>query len=432
MIPDPREATLPQSPEAERALLGSLLFNPESIHGLHLDAGDFYIIRNREVFSAMQRLSASHTSLDYLTLTEELRKVDKLADIGGEGYLMQLLTDTPSSLHGADYADIIREQAQRRRVVQAATILVQSALNPKANLQEAIATAASAIVASAQSQDGARAISEVIAELWDAVEEASKNPREIFGIPTGLAGFDRITSGLQRGEVFMLSGEPGVGKSFLAMQFGVGAAEGSNGITGTPGAVFELEMSAIATVRRSLSVRSRVPARSLRTGNIGADDWTRLAAAVEHMGRLPIYISDRTDWTSTGIRAECARLKTHGIGWIIIDYLALLKDSPDVDEVERSGLISDRVHDIAKDLDLAVIAIHDMTKAGMTGMHTGQAGLSGSRRVSYNADMTAFLRKTDQPDIFNLEWAKFREDTPDRYLPLRRVPGFPAYAEVAN
>lgn len=425
------EIQQPHSAEAERALLGSLIMNGETYRTLNLTSSDFYIIRNRMIYDAIGSIFARHDNIDYLTVEAELRQRGALGEIGGPAYLTQLITATPSSLHGDDYAGIIRGLAQRRRVLQAATTLAHAALDPKANIQDAIAEAASTIVSSAQSQDGAKPISEVIADLWDNIEEASKNPQEIFGIPTGLAGFDRITSGLQRGEVFMLSGEPGVGKSFLAMQFGVGAAEGSNGITGMPGAVFELEMSAIATIRRSLSVRSRVPARSLRTGNIGSDDWVRLTAAVEHMSRLPIFISDRTDWTTTGLRAECARLKTHGIGWIIIDYMSLLKDGQDVNEIERSALVSDRVHDIAKNLDLAVIAIHDMTKAGMTGEHTGQAGLSGSRRVSYNADMSAFLRKTDQPDVFNLEWVKFREDTPEKYLRLRRVPGFPAYAELA-
>ena len=422
---------LPQSPEAERALLGTLLMDSESFRKLNLDAGDFYIVRNRWIFEAMGSIFARHENIDYLTVVEELTKRGTLAEAGGAAYITRLITDTPHSMHGMDYAAIIRDRAQRRRVCRAATDLVTAAYDPKADLSEAIAKAASEIVASATAQDGARPISEVVSELWDAVENASKNPRDIFGIPTGLAGFDRITSGLQRGEVFMLSGEPGVGKSFLAMQFGVGAAEGSNGIAGTPGAVFELEMSALATVRRAVSTKARVQSRIMRSGRMESEDWQRLATAVEYMGKLPIYISDRTDWTTTGLRAECARLKTHGIGWIIVDYLSLLKDGGDVTEAERSGLISDRMHDIAKDLDLAVIAIHDMTKAGMTGQISGQAGLSGSRRVSYNADMTAFLRTTDNKDIFNLEWAKFREDTPDRYLPLRRVPGFPAYAEVA-
>lgn len=309
---------------------------------------------------------------------------------------------------------------------------MNAAYSSQGDLDEAVARALTTITAGAGGKDGATPIADVLAALLDAVEEAAHHPQDIFGIPTGLAGFDRITSGLQRSEVFMLSGEPGIGKSFLAFQLAVGAAAGSNGIQGTPGAVFELEMSSMATVRRAVSVRSQVRARALRSGRLEDGDWSRIMGAVEQMSRLPIFISDRTDWTTTGLKAECARLKTFGIGWIVIDYLALLKDLPQADETERSAAVSDRVHDIAKDLDLAVIAVHDMTKAGMTGHVSGQAGLSGSRRVSYNADMTAFLRATDDGEVFNLEWAKFREDSPDRILPLRRVPGFPAFAEVSR
>ena len=426
------DINLPASHEAERALLGVLLMDGEKFRTLNINGGDFHLVRNRMIFEAMGALHARHDHIDYLTVIEELTMRALLAEVGGPAYITQLIEDTPHSLHGNDYAAIIRDRAQRRRVIQAANELVTAAFNQQTNMDEAIAKAATAIVASASSQDGARPFGEVISELWTAVEEATKNPRDIFGIPTGLAGFDRITKGLQRGEVFMLSGEPGVGKSFLAMQLGVGAAAGSNGMSGIPGAVFELEMSSLATVRRSVSAASRVPSHNMRSGRMSSEDWTRLAVAVETMGGLPVYISDRTDWTTTGIRAECARLKTHGIGWVIIDYLALLKDGQNMDEIARSGIISDRVHDIAKDMNLAVVAIHDMTKAGMTGQVSGQAGLSGSRRVSYNADMTAFLRSTDDVNLFNLEWAKFREDSSDRFLPLRRVPGFPAYAEIAN
>lgn len=426
------EIKLPQSPESERALLGALIINPEAIRTLRLDAGDIYIVRNRWIYEAIYHIAKTGGNVDYMTIADELRKSGRIGEIGGEAYLTELIISTPNSLHIEDYAKIIRDRAQRRKVILSAQELVKTVFDLKSDLSEAIAKAASEIVASSDITDGARLMSDVLGELWDEIELASHDPRDIFGIPTGMSGFDRITSGLQRKEVFMLSGEPGVGKSFLAFQLGIGAAEGSNGIPGTPGAVFELEMSALATVRRAVSVRSRVGSRTLRSGRLEGDDWTRLTGAVEHMSKLPVYISDNTNWTTTGLRAECARLKSHGIGWVIIDYLALLKDLPGGDEVERSAVVSDRVHDIAKDLDLAIVAIHDMTKAGMTGQVGGQAGLSGSRRVSYNADMTAFLRTTENKDLFNLEWAKFREDSADRVLPLRRVPGFPAYAEVAH
>ena len=421
---------LPYDDAAERALLGALLINPEAMRGLNLTAEDVYIERNRVVFEAMAALSARHANVDYLTVSDALKTSGKLKEIGGGAFLTELLSDTPNSLHAEDYAGIIRDRARRRRVILATQKLTQAAFNLGANLDEAVALAASDIVTTGGGTQS-RHIGEVLSELYDEIEAASQNPRDIFGIPTGLSGFDGITYGLQRKQVFMLSGEPGVGKSFLAFQLCVGAATGSNGIKGTPGAVFELEMSDIATVRRSLSARAKVRSKLMRQGKITPDDWTTLTAAIEDMSALPIWLNDDTDMTTTALRAEIARLKTHGIGWVLVDYMALLKDEGGKDDNERVGIISARLHDIAKSLDVAMIVISDMTKDSWSN-DKGQAALAGSRKISYNSDMTALLKKTKTDDIFNLEWVKYREDDPERVLPLRRVPGFPAYAEVRS
>jgi len=419
---------LPYDDDAERALLGALLIDPEAMRGLDLDAEEIYIERNRTVFEAMQSITARHASMDYITVSDALKTAGKLKDIGGAAFLTELITATPNSLHIDDYAVIIRDRARRRRIILETQKLTQAAFNLSADLDEAVAQAASRIVTGGGNVQS-KHIGAVLSELYDEIESASQNPRDIFGIPTGLSGFDGITYGLQRQQVFMLSGEPGVGKSFLAFQLCVGAASGSNGITGTPGAVFELEMSGIATVRRSLSARAKVQSRRMRQGKIKPDDWTTITAAIEEMSELPIWLNDDTDMTTTGLRAEIARLKTHGIGWVLVDYMALLKDEGGKDDNERVGIISARLHDIAKSLDVAMIVISDMTKDSWSN-DKGQAALAGSRKISYNSDMTALLKKTKTDDIFNLEWVKYREDDPERVLPLRRVPGFPAYAEV--
>lgn len=424
----------PQSPDIERALLGAIILHPETLAVIDLEDQHFSDLRNREVYAAMRRLESRRVGIEYLSLANDLQMAGRLDGIGGEAYLTRLVSDTPFPADVINYADIIRDKAQRRRIILAAGKLATAAYDPKANLDEAIATNASEIFSMAGVKEGTRPIADVLSTLLDDIESAAESPREIYGIPTGLAGFDRITAGLQRGEVLMLAGDPGVGKSFLAFQLAMGAAQGSNGVQGTPGAVFELEMTAAATLRRALSVRSRVKVRNLRSGNLAEDDWSLILSSVEGMSSLPVFISDRTDWTTASIRADCARLQAQGknIGWILIDYFALLKDLPGAEEVERSAAVSDRLHDLAKDLDLAVIAVHDLTKSGITGHITGQAGLTGSRRVIYNADSIVLLKSTDNEQVFNLEWVKFREDNPNRVLPLRRIPGYPLFVEVSR
>lgn len=419
---------LPYSDEAERALLGGLLIDPEALRGLNITAEDIYIERHRFIFETMQALAARHANVDYVTVSDALKTSGKLKEIGGAAFLTELVTDTPNSQHVDDYAAIIRDRARRRKVILETQKLTQAAFDLDANLDEAVAQAASRIVTGAGGSVQSRPISAAMSALYDDIEAASQNPRDIFGIPTGLQGFDKITRGLQRKEVFMLSGEPGVGKSFFGFQLACGAASGSNGIDGTPGAVFEMEMSEVATVRRALAAHSKIESYKMRSGKLTAEEWETLTSGVETMGELPIWISDYTGWTTVSLRAELARLKTHGIGWALIDYLPLLKDDGK-DENETMARISSRVHDIAKDLDLSIIAIMDMSKAGIKGDTKGQAGLAGTRKLMYDADQIAFLRAKDET-LVNLEWGKYREDSPSRVLPLCRVPGFPAYAEI--
>lgn len=421
---------MPYNEDAEKALLSSLLIFGDALKNIRLAADDFFLEKHRTIYESMQRLVDKRVAVDYLSLGDDLRSRGKLAEVGGEAYITELASYMPYGGQVETYAGIIREYARRRRVILIARDLTVKAFDTGSELDAVIADAGSRLFGAVVSEGQAHPLAEVMSDLLDQIMAAVDNPRDYYGIPTGMVGFDRITGGLQTKEVFMLSGEPGVGKSFLAMQLGIGAAEGTNGVPGTPGAVYQLEMSEIAVARRAVSWRSKVPTRAMRTGRINDYEITQIMAHIDLMRGLPIYISDYPQMTTVDLRADLARLKSHGIGWCIIDYMALLKDAPDQPETERMGIVSDRVHDIAKELDIHVMAIHDMTKGAQTGQVTGQAGLAGHRRVGYNADMTAFLRKTADQNIFVLEWEKFREDSAGRSLQLRRVPGFPAYAEL--
>lgn len=424
---------MPNDPAAERALLGSLLINPDAIHDVNIKTSDFYLDRHRWIYDALRAVIARTGHADYIAVTAELRAMDKLREAGGDGYLLKLVSDTPNSLHAGTYASIVKDKARRRRVVEIAQKIVNEAMRDDASLDSVIPDFLTALAAENTGDAHARHISEVLKDITTQILDAYANPRQVYGIPTGLAGFDNITSGLQRKELFMLSGEPGVGKSLLAMQLVIGAAEGSNGIPGTPGVVYQLEMSDIAVVRRALSAKAKVPTRLMRTGNMSPQDYQSVLDTIPKLEYLPIYICDAANITTVDIRADLARLKPHGIGWCLIDYMPLLKDNADLREVERTAILSDRLHAIAKDLDIHMMVISDMTKAGMAGQVDGQAALAGNRRVGYNADQTAFLIKTKQENKFLLKWEKYRdEDKSGAVLELTRVVGFPAFAEIAK
>lgn len=422
------------SKEAESALIGSLMINPWALEGLEVEAKELHDERARLILTALRQIQARGElgTANAITVAEELKTVPGGEKVGGFFALIAYTENCPASLDTEGYARIVRKTAKRRDVLGIANKLANAAYKPGEDMQTAISEALDGLVKNGNNKAGASSIREVAAALFCEVEEAQANPREYFGIPTGMSGFDQITSGMQRGEVTMLAGEPGVGKSSFAMQLCEGMARGAYGIPGTAGVVYQLEMSAIATWRRIVALKAGIRSKAMRSGKLTEEELARFTKVQAELAELPIFISDRTDWTTLGLRSDIARLKAeHEIGWVLIDYMSLLKDDPHLDSIERSALISDRVHDLAKDFDVSVLAVQDMTKAGVTGQVQGQAGLAGSRRVMYNADSILFLRseETATGERYKLEWAKYREDSADRFIRLQRINGQAAFTE---
>lgn len=425
------------SREAEDTLVGSLMIDPMLAEEIDTTPDELYLEKNRLILTAIRNLQdkGELAQANVISIAEELKSIDGGEQVGGVGELALLTAATPNAYYIATAAEIIRKHSKRRSVIDAAQKLGQAAFDERADLTSAISQTVDELIRHSGSKIGSVPVRDVSKIILDEIELAYANPSDYYGIPTGMNAFDKITAGFQRGEVTMLAGEPGVGKSSLAMQWCVGMARGAYGIPGTPGVVYQLEMSAKATWRRVLALRAGVTTRQMRSGRIDEQELSRLLKRASELSELPIYITDRSDWTTIGLRADIARLKLeHNIGWVLIDYMALLQDEPHLDNTERSGLISDRVHHLAKDLDVAVLAVHEMTKAGITGDITGQAALAGSRRVSYNADMSLVLKSKNQDDKSQLilEWIKFREDANNRAIELERVEGQAAFNEVRN
>jgi len=201
---------------------------------------------------------------------------------------------------------------------------------------------------------------EYLTDLYSEISERAENPKLIHGLETGMKGFDKITYGLQTGEEFIIAGQPGTGKSLLAFQLGCGVAA-----NGHAGAVYALEMSGKAMVRRRLSAITKIPTYNMLSGVDMNEKWEKLNKGVEELDPLPIYISDATDWTTLQLRADLSRLKQQqGVEWFILDYLDLLVDSYGKDRNEKSEYLSRQIHGICKDLDLAGIVIQSLNKQG--------------------------------------------------------------------
>lgn len=416
----------PNAKDSEKALLGAILMHPTIIDTIDLNAEDFYDYAHREIYRDM-RLIGSDT-LDVIVLSEALERQGKLKDIGGELYLLSLINDCPSYLNYDTYAQIIRDSSIRRKVIAHSEELAKVAFDENKDIYNAISLAVTQLVQHAKPSGGAHHITTYLQELYKEAEERAKDPKEIYGLKTGLYDFDKITRGLQINEQFILAGSPGTGKSLLAFQLACGMAE-----NGYPGAIYELEMSGVALMRRRISSMSRITTNDIRSGSNMNGRWGDFANAIEEMEKLPIYLTQESNLTTIQLRADLSRLKNqYDIQWYIVDYMDLLADNYGSNETERSAYISRQLHNITKDLNLAGIAIQSVTKQGFSSNAPNMANVSGSHKIAHDADQIAILTEgtPDNPDELNtvtLTWEKMREGDGSRSIRLVKIPGFPSF-----
>jgi len=424
--------TLPYNDQAERALIGSVLLYPAAYFEItkHINVGDFYIIKNQFIWKAIDKLVKSHSNVDLLTITTELETNNNLSEVGGSNYLLGIINDTPSAMHAEEYAKLVAECSMRRRLITLATDMVKNAYNQEENIDEYVPVFIAELLKSIGTENETVHISEALSVLYDDIQERAKNPQEIYGITTGIQGIDSITGGLQAGELFLLSGEPGLGKSILAIQIAFCAGKHSN-----PGVIYELEMSMKQTLRRTLSIESSVRARQMKTGQINDGEMYSINDAIQRLEALPIYVSESTSWTTAKLRSDLTRMKQlYGTKWFVVDYLRLLKDRFEGKEPERIGAITSALHDICKDLDLAGLAIQSMTKEGMK--EGGMTGVYGGSELQHACDVMATLRRSGKKTIDNCEiidvmFDKIRESDDDRRIvSLIKKAGFPQFAEL--
>lgn len=417
----------PRAIEAEQALLGAMLLDPAIINQVDITSDMFYSEAHKVIYTNMRALGPDQ--LDPVTLSEAIKRKGKLDDIGGEVYLLDLLRNTPSYHNWETWQGIVKDKYQRRRIIEICGLTAIAAFDEGSDINQEIAKAATDLVTSAEPIHGTAHISEYLKSVYEKVEERANDPKEIYGLATGIHDFDLITKGLQKRETVILSGPPGTGKSILGFQIAYGMAK-----NGYPGCVYELEMSGEAILKRKLSAVSRIPTDHMRSGKGMNEAWDQFARAIDEASNLPIYLTDFSNFDPIQIRADLARRKLkNNIDWFVIDYMDLVQ-ARGMDAIERSEYISKQLHGIAKDLDLAGLIIHSMNKAGY--QSAGMQNLSGSAKVSYDADQIIFIEEEDDEKGLNktvtLTWAKMREGVKNRKMKMIMTGGIPEFNQFAK
>lgn len=426
------------NPDVEAALLGVLLVAPYLLDELDVCPDHFFIHRHRMIFAALAQMAQGEIEIDPLTVADHLESAGELQAVGGSAALMKLLLEPPQSARVNEYARILRNRYHRRRLVSTAQQVAKIAYDLDSDLEAELPEILAGLVGAVQAPGGAVPMEHFLSTLWDEIETRQNDPRDVWGIPTGFGRLDHVTGGLQPGESLLISGKPGVGKSILAVQLGAQLAESA------PGAIYSLEMLGVSVSRRLLSARAGVYTSQLKSGQVPAGDWPRLVQAFAELECLPVFLSDASSWTVPGLKADLARLKSqHGIQWFVVDYLYLMDAGQGRDEIERTALISKGIKQICKDLELAGVSVHSLTKAGMSGV-PGMEDLRGSGQLSFDADLITFLTEfvpmggmipdeiqRNKENVRVLWFDKGRElENPKRYLYLVKRPGFPAFGEM--
>jgi len=428
----------PASIEAEEALLGSLMISPDLLRTTAVDPADFYIVRHRWILEAMLDTASTGGQVDYLTVCDALERRGKLNDIGGPAYLIGLLTKTPSSMHAGRYAEIVRDRAQRRRVLQIANELAQSAYALGNDISNSISQAAVDLAASVRPVGGAQHASVFASRHYDRISQLAQGQREVQRISTGFLDFDRcLGGGLRIPEMLLLVGRPGLGKTkfILQLAFQMGAH--------MPGPVYEMETAEQQIMDREFSRRTRIADTRLEQGGLTDEEWAQYLSAVDAVSsptQTQVYLDFGCNWTTGTLQADLAKLKAeHGIRWYMVDYMKFLRDSHGKDEIERLHFFSGRLKQINRELELASVVIHSMNKEGLKNPRPDLSNMSLGADIAFDTDKALFMMphvpsegRPAMPNYRTFIFQKSRSRLGDAIFHLEAVKEYPQFRDVAT
>jgi replicative DNA helicase len=387
---------------AEQAVLGAMLMSKSAIDDVSevLDGRDFYRPAHEIIFDAVIELHAHGEPADAITVASELEKRGQLARMGGPVYLLDLVGAVSIAANAVYYAEIVRDKAVLRRLVDASMRIAQLGYQGRGDVREIVDAAQQAVyeVKSGKSADDYSLLYELLEPTIDEIEAISNHDGKLSGVPTGFADLDNLTNGLHPGQMVIVAARPSIGKSTLALDLARSAAIRHQMTVG----FFSLEMSKSEIVMRLLSAEASVPLNHIRNGHMREEDWTRLNSRLGQIGSAPLYIDDSPNLTMMEIRSKARRLKqSHGLRLVIIDYMQLMSSGKKVEsrQLEVSEF-SRQVKLLAKELDVPVVALSQLNRSPeQRADKRPQLGdLRESGSLEQDADVVILLHREDAYD----------------------------------
>jgi len=397
----------PQSIEAEQSVLGGLLLENTAWDRVSDVIGepDFYRADHRTIFRHIAQLVEEDKPADVLTVAESLERSGKLAEIGGPAYIGSLAVNTPSAANIRRYAEIVRERSIMRSLAAIGTEIADSAYTPTGKdasvlIDEAEAKIFQIAETRSKARHGFLPLEPLLTETVERIDMlySRENKNDVIGVPTGFVDIDRMTSGLQQGELIIVAGRPSMGKTTLVMNMAEHVAIQEKKAVG----VFSMEMSGPQLAMRMIGSVGKLDQHELRTGTFKEDDWARVTEALGKLSDAPIHIDDTAGLNVLELRSRARRLHRQcgGLSLIIVDYLQLMSGTGGGREENRAtelAEISRSLKSLAKELKVPVVALSQLNR-GVDGRQDKRPMMSDLREsgaLEQDADVILFIYRDE-------------------------------------
>jgi replicative DNA helicase len=402
----------PHSIEAEQSVIGGLLLSSgEGWDAVAeaVNAADFYRPDHRMIFRQIAKLAEAAEPVDVITVADKLAATGELDSAGGVAYLAELASNTPSASNIRAYAQVVRERAALRKLIEAAQSIAESGFNPEGRNSEELIDEAERLIMQISEQGpkagGPKDVNPLLASAIDRIEELFHSGGDITGLSSGFVDLDRMTSGLQPSDLVIVAGRPSMGKTTFAMNLVENAVMGQD----KPILVFSMEMPAEALVIRMLSSIGKINQTRIRNGKLEQEDWPKLSAAVAKLKDRPLFIDDTPALTPTELRSRARRVarEHNGLGMIMVDYLQLMQiagssegRTAEISEISRS------LKAIAKEFHCPMIALSQLNRSleQRPNKRPVNSDLRESGAIEQDADVIMFIYRDEV----------YHEDTPDK------------------
>ena len=389
---------MPSSPEAERYVLGAAMIDKDALHSMLeiLSAEDFYGEVHREIFLAIEAMAKNSREVDPLLVCEELKTRQVLQRIGGRATVLTISGEIPSSHNAEQYARIVAEKAMRRKLIKAASQIVESGFSESMEPEKMLDLAEQSIFDIAQgrqSRDYA-SMESILQENLKIIEEATRNQGGITGVASGFTDLDAKTAGFQKSNLIVVAARPAMGKTAFALNIAENVGKAKKTVL-----IFSFEMAKTELGQRLISMESHVEMEALKKGKLTAEDWQSISIGIDTLGSTNIFIDDTPGISVFEMKNKCRRLKVErGLDLVIIDYLQLMNIAGRSDNRQQEiSAISRMLKLMAREIDCPVIVLSQLSRAPEQrgDKRPMLSDLRESGAIEQDADIVMFLYRDD-------------------------------------